>query len=61
MNDIKIFKCGLCKEEKRVAMARKGLRQHLKEEHRILKEIFNSKGISGKKKDFHKQRWVIEQ
>lgn len=54
--EIKIFKCGLCKDDKRVSMTRKGLRKHLEEEHRIVREKFNGTDIKNKK---HKQNWVI--
>jgi len=38
---MKTFKCGLCKENQRVSMNRFDLRKHLKEEHRIRKNITN--------------------
>lgn len=56
---IKKFKCGLCKEEKRISMTRKGLREHLKNEHRIMKEITNSDYTA--RKGYIKQNWWIEE
>jgi len=58
MSEIKIFRCGLCKKENRRDMTRKGLREHLKKEHRIMSEIKNRSG-KGKKKI--KQNWWIEE
>jgi hypothetical protein len=60
MTDIKIFKCGLCKEHERYKGTRKGLRNHLKEEHRIMSEITNTKDMREKgirKMITTKQRW----
>ena len=59
---MKAFKCGLCREEKRVSMTRKGFRKHLAEEHRILNNKFNAgyKNVLGTKTKGKKQTWVIE-
>lgn len=56
---IKKFKCGLCKEPNRIERTRKGLRQHLKKEHRILNKITNSKSPQSNK--LLKQKWWIEE
>lgn len=40
------FLCGLCKGNV-IAKSRKGLREHLKKEHRILKDIANVKSPKG--------------
>lgn len=55
---IKTFTCGLCKSGKEYTGTRKGLRLHLKKEHRIIKEITNRESISTGKKE--KQRWWKE-
>lgn len=57
---MKVFRCGLCKEDNRIGRTREGLRKHLEEEHRILTEKFNTTG-RGKKSDVDKikKKWVI--
>lgn len=50
---MKLFYCGICKGEKRKAMIRPYLRNHLKEKHGIKSNLTNF--ISGKTK----QRWWI--
>ena len=60
---IKIFKCGLCKPEKRIELTRNGFRKHLAEEHRIMSNKFNtsSKSLTGERaKGKKRQNWVIE-
>lgn len=54
MNEIRTFRCGLCKPYKAYVGTRKGLREHLKREHRILNEITNS--FMDKKR---KRWWII--
>ena len=53
---VKKFYCGLCKVKK--ATSRKGLRDHLKSEHRIIKEIANMKDVP---RDKSKQDWWIKE
>lgn len=40
------FTCNLCRNNAYVG-SRNGIRNHLKEEHRILKELFNTKPAKG--------------
>ena len=64
MTNIKIFSCGLCKKHEMYKGTRKGLRKHLKEEHRIMTEITNTKDMreKGMKKIITtKQRWWINE
>ncbi len=56
---IKKFKCGMCKSDQRIARTRKGLRDHLKSEHRVKNEYANSKDSSGKRAKSTRQRWWI--
>jgi hypothetical protein len=51
------FICGLCnsKKVKVFVGTRKGLRQHLREEHRIMKEITNRTNVTNNKKST--QNW----
>lgn len=53
---IKKFICGLCKKERRYVGTRKGLRKHLKEEHRIMTELANGSSAV-KKGQSTKQKW----
>ena len=58
---IKVFTCGLCKGHTKEIYkgTRKGLREHLKEEHNIKSEIkFKKMGKDGK--DKKKQSWWRE-
>lgn len=57
MTDIKIFKCGLCKEKDRIPMTRAGLRKHLREEHRIMKNVAN-RGVGNKQE--RQSWWIVE-
>lgn len=53
---IKVFICGLCKNEKYKG-TRAGLRKHLREEHRIMTQITNKGNQSKKKGGDIKQSW----
>lgn len=55
---IKQFYCGLCKEDKRIAMTRLALRKHLSDEHSISYKKFNSDYVKGK--GYDRQNWIIE-
>ncbi len=54
---IKIYKCGQCKKHKQYSGTRRGLRQHLKEEHLIKSELANVKTLVNDR--FAKQSWWI--
>lgn len=57
---MKIFRCKLCLEKGKVSGdTRKGLREHLKKEHRILTNITNSGWKKGE--GYVKQHWWIEE
>ncbi len=57
---MKIFKCGLCKEKNRIAMTRKGLRDHLAKEHFIVRDKANTSLERHGKKDKQKF-WIMEE
>lgn len=44
---VKKFFCGLCKKEKLKMTTRKGLRNHLKQEHMIVNQLANTKEPKG--------------
>jgi len=47
---IKKFRCGYCQDKQiYTSFTRKGLREHLSENHIRNKDLFNSKGIENKK------------
>ena len=54
--EIKLFYCGLCKEQKRKPMIRENLRKHLREDHGIRSNITN---FSISKDGYVKQKWWI--
>jgi hypothetical protein len=54
MNEIKIFECGICKTW---LGTRKGLREHLKKEHSIVKNLTNLEHEPASK--LNKQNWWI--
>ena len=56
---MKVFYCGLCRKENRVAMIRPYFRKHLKEEHGVKNELFNWTGIKDDNKKTRK-RYIIE-
>jgi hypothetical protein len=57
--EMKHFKCGLCKENKREWMNRYDLRKHLRDEHRIKKNLTNRH--HEERNNLEKQRWWIEE
>lgn len=60
---IKKFKCGLCLNKKKAIIftsTRKGLRDHLKEEHFIFTELTNMK-FEDKKTKKKKRDWWLEE
>ena len=71
MGEIKQFRCGMCLgkgKDKDIVRTRKGLRDHLREEHRIMFNLANSPTPDSKKKgsgrqfspsDRTKQNWWI--
>ncbi len=66
---MKKFRCGLCKEKEFIWRTRKGLKQHLREDHGIKSELTNKKGSSSLKDKasrvkgggLSKQQWWIEE
>jgi len=58
---MKKFRCGLCKGKKSIWRTRKGLRDHLSEEHFIHTEKTNKEGGGLKKGHLIKQNWWIEE
>ncbi len=58
---IKKFICGLCKEQNRIVMTRWHLRKHIREEHRIVNEITNTKGIKGSTQQMRRNWWISEE
>jgi hypothetical protein len=53
---IKKFNCGICNK---FSGTRKGLRDHMKKEHRILREIANTKSVVEKGARNKKQSWWL--
>ena len=56
---VKKFICGLCKPNERTARVRKDLRNHLRQEHRILRNLANRTRLAKGSRDTTQDWWIV--